>query len=308
MTSITEPLQLLHMDLFGPMNVMSMSKKRYALVIVDNFSRYSWVLFLNSKDETPKHNIDHIKKIELEANLPARKIRSDNGTKLKNAILYEFCTEKGISRQYSAPRTPQQNRVVERKNRTLVEAAITMLNEAKLPMYFWAELVNTTCYTQNRTQINQDHNKTSYKIMANKKPTVKYFHVFGAKFFTLKDDEQLGKFESKAHEGIFLGYSLESKAYRVYVIDHKKVIESMNVTFDDNKFPSIQIKDTTETLKFDNMILEDSDNEEPDVAEERQENDVNNDDAELTIGNIGGNSGNIGYEMGSTSHQSSSLG
>ena len=155
-----------------------------------------------------------------------------------------------------------------------------------LPLYFWAEVVNTACYTQNRTLINKDHNKTSYEIMANKKPTVKYFHVFGAKCFTLKDDEQLGKFESKAHEGIFLGYSLESKSYRVYVIDHKKLIESMNVTFDDNKLPSIQVKDTTETLKFDNLILEDSDNEEPEATEDGQENDANNDDTELTSGNM----------------------
>ena len=106
------------------------------------------------------------------------------------------------------------------------------------------------------------------------------------------------------NEGIFLGYSLDSKAYRVYVIDHKKVIESMNVTFDDNKLPSIQIKDTTKTLKFDDLILEDNDNEEPDVVEEHQENDINNDDTELNSGN----SGNTGYEMGSTSHQSNSSG
>ena len=231
------------------------SRKWYALVIVDDFSKYTWVLFFNTKDETPKMITDHIKRIELEVNLPVKKIRLDNGTEFKNAILNEFYTDKEISRQFSAPRTPQQNVVVERKNGTLVEAARTMLNEAKLSMYFWAEAVNTTCYTQNRTLINKDHNKTSYEIMANKKPTVKYFHVFGAKCFTLKDDEQLGKFESKAHEGIFLGYSLESKAYRVYVIDRKKVIESMNVTFDDNKLPSIQDEDNTETLKFYNLIL-----------------------------------------------------
>ena len=144
--------------------------------------------------------------------------------------------------------------------------------------------------------------------MANKKPTVKYFHVFGAKCFTLKNEEHLGKFESKAHERIFLGYSLESKAYRVYAIDHKKVIESMNGTFDDNKLPSIQIKDTTETLKFDNLILEDSDDEEPNAAEDHKENDVNNDDREPISGNDGGNSGNTGNELGSSSHQSSSLG
>ena len=122
-TSITEPLQLLHMDLFGPVNVMSLSWKWYALVIVDDFSKYMWVLFLNTKDETLKLIIDHIKKIELEANLPVKKIRLDNGSELKNAIFNEFCTEKGISRQYSAPRTPQQNGVVESKNRTLVEAS-----------------------------------------------------------------------------------------------------------------------------------------------------------------------------------------
>ena len=305
MTNIIEPLQLLHMDLFGPVNVMSLSRKRYALVIVGNFSKYTWVLFLNSKDKTPKMIIDHLKRIELEANLPVRKIMSDNGIEFKNAILNEFCTDKGISHQYSAPRTPQQNGVVERKNKTLVEAARTMLNEAKMPLYFLAEAVNTTCYTQNRTLINKYHNKTSYEIMANKKLTVKYFHVFGAKCFTLKDDEQLEKFESKAHEGIFLGYSVESKAYRVYVIDHKKVIESMNVTFDDNNLPSIQAEDNTETLKFDNLILEGSDIEEPEAAEDRQKNDTNYDVNEPSSGNDGESSENTGFEMGSSSHQSS---
>ena len=112
--------------------------------------------------------------------------------------------EKGISRQYSAPRTPQQNGVVERKNRTLVEAARTMLNEANLHMYFWAEVVSTTCYTQNRTLINKMHEKTPYELMANKKPSVKYFHVFGGKCYVLKDDEHLGKFDVKDEEGIFL--------------------------------------------------------------------------------------------------------
>ena len=131
--------------------------------------------------------------------------------------------------------------------------------------------------------------------------------MFGAKCCTLKDDEQLGKFESKAHRGIFLGYSLEYKAYRVYVINHKKVIESNECDFWWQQAPkSFKKKDTTETLKFDNLILEDSDKEEPDVAEERQENDVNNDDTELTSGNVGGNSWNTGYEMCSTFLQSSS--
>ena len=137
---ITEPLQLIHMDLFGPVKVMSMSKKRYALVIVDDYSKYTWVLFLHSKDETPQMVIDHLMLIELDSKVPVRAIRSDNGNEFKNQLLNDFCSDKGISRQYSAPRTPQQNGVVERKNRTLIEAARTMLSESRLPMYFWVKL------------------------------------------------------------------------------------------------------------------------------------------------------------------------
>ena len=122
---ITEPLKLLHMDLFGPISVMSMSKKRYALVIVDDYSMYTWVLFLHSKDKTSQMVIDHVKLIELDSKCPVIAIRSNNSTKFKNAVLNDFCADKGISRQYSSTRTPQQNGVVERKNRTLIEAART---------------------------------------------------------------------------------------------------------------------------------------------------------------------------------------
>ena len=123
----------------------------------------------------------------------------------------DFCADKRISRQYSAPRTPQYNGVVERKNCTLIEAARTMLSESKLPMYFWAEAVNTTCYTQNRTLIKKYLMKTPYEIMNDKKPTLKYFYVFGAKCFMLKVGyDRRGKFEAKEHEAVFVGYSRRS--------------------------------------------------------------------------------------------------
>ena len=302
MTSITEPLQLIHMDLFGPVNVMSLSRKRYALVMVDDYSKYTWVLFIQSKDEATQLIIDHIKKIEVEAKLPVRTIRSDNGTEFKNAVLNDFCSEKGISRQYSAPRTPQQNGVVERKNRTLVEAARTMLSESKLPTYFWAEAVNTACYTQNRTLINKDHEKTPYELMANKKPTLKYFHVFGAKCFVLKDGEHLGKFDAKADEGIFLGYSLESKAFRVYVIEDKKVLESFNVTFDDTKRPGLQTGENSESLVFENLSGDLSDNEEvPEVVTV-----INNNDNDNDSGQSGDQSGDPQNSTGSTSQSTES--
>ncbi|XP_074374207.1 uncharacterized protein LOC141714594 [Apium graveolens] len=239
-SDIAEPLQLLHMDLFGPVN-----------------------------DEAAEMIIDHINKIELEAGMPVRYIRSDNGTEFRNANLNDFCVEKGISRQYSAPRTPQHNGVVERKKRTLVEAARTMLNEANLPTYFWAEAVSTACYTQNRTLFNKMFEKTPYELMANKKPSVSYFHVFGGKCYVLKDDEHLGKFDAKAEEGIFLGYSLESKAYRVFVIDDIKVVESLNVTFDDTKLPSIQKEDNNDHLSVEDLF---DDEDEPEFIPNRDSN------------------------------------
>ena len=275
-SAITEPLQLIHMDLFGPVNVMSMSKKRYALVIVDDYSKYTWVLFLHSKDETPQLVIDHLKLIELDSKFPVRAIRSDNGTEFKNALLNDFCSNKGISRQYSTSITPQQNGVVERKNSTLIEAARTMLSESRLPMYFWAEAINTACYTQNRTLIKQDLMKTPYMIMNDKKPTLKYFHVFGPKCFVLKDgDDRRGKFEAKAHEAVFVVYSRRS--YRVHIIGQHQVKKSVNVIFDGTILPNIQTEDASEKLKFNNLPNPDSDDDDTQPEIVADVNNVNND-------------------------------
>ncbi|KAI3669337.1 hypothetical protein L6452_40570 [Arctium lappa] len=140
----------------------------------------------------------------------------------------------GISHQYSAARTPQQNGVVERRNRTLVEAAQTMLNQSDLPLFLWAEAVSTACHTQNRSMIHRQFQKTPYALINNRTPTIKNFHVFGCKSFILNDRENLNKFSAKADEGIFIGYSSTSTAYRVYLKMSKTVIESVNVTFDED--------------------------------------------------------------------------
>ena len=237
--------------------------------------------------------IDNLKLIELDSKAPVRAIRSDNGTEFKNQLLNDFCSDKGISRQYSAPRTPQQNGVVERKNRTLIEAARTMLSESRLPMYFWAEAVNTACYTQNRTLINKDLMKTPYDIMNDKKPTLKYFHVFSAKCFVLKDgDDRRGKFEAKAHKVVFVGYSRRS--YIVYIIRQHQVKESVNVTFDDIKLPNIQTEDASEKLKFNNLSDLYSDDEYTQPETVVDDNNVNND------GDHGEGGGNIDLNGEST--------
>ncbi|KAL8127724.1 hypothetical protein AgCh_014592 [Apium graveolens] len=154
-SSILEPYHLLHVDLFGPVNVMSIAKKKYALVIVDEFTRYTWMYVLHTKSETASILIDHVKYLDKLVKDSVKTIRSDNGIEFKNLIMEEFCKNHVIKQEFSSPGTPQQNGVVERKNRTLIEAARTILEEAKLPTYFWAEAVHTACFTQNATLINK---------------------------------------------------------------------------------------------------------------------------------------------------------
>ncbi|GJT41588.1 putative ribonuclease H-like domain-containing protein [Tanacetum coccineum] len=151
---ITEPLHTLHMDLFGPTSVKSINHASYCLVITDDYTRFSWVFFLASKDETSGILQNFIRQIENQLNHRVKIIRSDNGTEFKNRDMLEFCRNKGIKQEYSNARTLQQNGVAERMNRTLIEAARTMLADSLLPTTFWAEAVSTACYVLNRNQTN----------------------------------------------------------------------------------------------------------------------------------------------------------
>ncbi|GJV28441.1 putative ribonuclease H-like domain-containing protein [Tanacetum coccineum] len=162
---IRKPLELLHMDLFGPVSVESINKKRYCLVVTDDFSRFSWVFFLATKDETSEILCNLIIGLEKQLNHNVKIIRCDNGTEFKNHAMNEFCAKKGIKREFSVARTPQQNGVAERKNRTLIEAARTMLADSLLPIPFWAEAVNTACYVLNRVLVTKPQNKTPYELL-----------------------------------------------------------------------------------------------------------------------------------------------
>ncbi|KAL8110097.1 hypothetical protein AgCh_025993 [Apium graveolens] len=208
-STIEEPLQLLHMDLFGPVNVLSISRKRFCLVIVVDFSKFSWIYFLKSKDKASEIIINHIRQVNNHPDFKVRRIRSDNGTEFKNSVMGVFCEENGILHEFSAARTPQQNGVVERKNISLIEDARTMLEESKLPTYFWAEAVNTACYTHNIFLVNQARCMTPYQLFKNKKPTLNFLHVFGCKCYILRNQtDQNGKFDAKVDEGIFVGYAV----------------------------------------------------------------------------------------------------
>ncbi|GKD75094.1 retrovirus-related pol polyprotein from transposon TNT 1-94 [Tanacetum coccineum] len=194
----TRCLELLHMDLFGPSFVQSYGGNRYTLVIVDDYSR-----------------------------------------EFDNEVQFgEFCNANGITHNFSAPRTPQSNGVVERKNRTLQEMSRTMLNEQSLPQKFWCNAVDTSTYILNRILIRAILGKTPYKLLRGRKHTLDYFRVFGSKCFILNTKDHLKKFDRKSYEGIFLGYSQNSKAYIILNKHTRKVEESLNVTFDETPPPS----------------------------------------------------------------------
>ncbi|GJY50543.1 retrovirus-related pol polyprotein from transposon TNT 1-94, partial [Tanacetum coccineum] len=139
----------------------------------------------------------------------------------------------GIMQQFSTARTPQQNRVVERRNRTLVKAARIMLIFSRLPEFLWAEAVATTCFTQNRSTIHPRHNKTPYELLQGRKPNVGYFHVFGSLCYPTNDRDDLGKMNLKAYIGVFIGYSETSRGFRIYNRRTKKIMETIHVKFDE---------------------------------------------------------------------------
>ncbi|GJW21363.1 retrovirus-related pol polyprotein from transposon TNT 1-94 [Tanacetum coccineum] len=163
-----EKFYLLHMDLCGPMHVTSVNGKKYILVIVDDYSRFTWVKFLRSKNKAPEF------------------------------IINEYYEKVDISHETTVARSPQQNGVVERRNRTLIEAARTMLIYAKALLFLWAEAVATACYTQNCSIIRLRHGKTPYELLHDKSPDLSFFHVFGALCYPTNDNENLGKLKPKA--------------------------------------------------------------------------------------------------------------
>ncbi|GKC19433.1 retrovirus-related pol polyprotein from transposon TNT 1-94 [Tanacetum coccineum] len=196
-------LRILHMDLCGLMRVESFNGKKYVLVIVDDCSRYTWTHFLRSKDETPEVLIDFLTLVQRGLHAQVRTVRTDKGT------------------------------VVERRNRTLVEAARTMLSAAKVLFFFWVEAIATTCFTQNRSLVIPQHEKTPYHIINGQKPSVKFFHIFGSLCYIVNDGENLDKMKEKGDACIFIGYSTQSGAYRVYNKRTKVIVKTIHVNFDE---------------------------------------------------------------------------
>ncbi|GJV53761.1 putative ribonuclease H-like domain-containing protein [Tanacetum coccineum] len=228
---IRKPLELLHMDLFRPVSGESINKKRYCLVVADDFSRFSWVFFLATMDETSEILCNLIIGLENQSSHNVKIIRCDNGTEFKNHAMNEFCAKKGIKMEFSVARTLQQNGVAERKNRTLIKAARTMLADLLLPIPFWAEAVKTACYVLNRVLVIKPQNKTPYELLIGKSHSISFMRPFGCPLTILNTLDSLGKFDGKSDEGYLLGYSTSSKAFRVYNKRTKRVEENLHINF-----------------------------------------------------------------------------
>nr|GEY23645.1 hypothetical protein [Tanacetum cinerariifolium] len=182
--SVTKPLYTLHMDLSGPTSTF----------------------FLKTRDETSGIFRNFITEIENLKELKVKIIRCDNKGEFRNKEMNDFCSRKGIKREFSNARTPQQNGVAERRNRTLIEAARTMLADAKLLVTFWAEAVNTACYIQNKVLVNKSQNKTPYELFNGKTPAIGFLKPFGCHVMILNTLDNLRKFKAKGDEGYFIGY------------------------------------------------------------------------------------------------------
>nr|GEW37405.1 hypothetical protein [Tanacetum cinerariifolium] len=193
-------------------------------IVTDDFSRFTWTFFLRTKDETSGILRNFITEIENLKDLKVEIIRCDNGGEFKNKEMNEFCTMKGIKREFSNARTPQQNGIAERRNRTLIEVARTMLADAKLPVTFWAGAVNTACYVQNRVLVNKSQNKTLYELFHSRTHAIGFLRPFGCHVMILNTLDHLGKFDAKRDE-----------AFRVFNKRTKKVEENLHVDFLENK-------------------------------------------------------------------------
>ncbi|GJS43532.1 putative ribonuclease H-like domain-containing protein [Tanacetum coccineum] len=209
--SITQPLLMLHMNLFGPTFMSILMNKKYCLVVTDDYSRFTWVFYLATKDETSGILKSFINEIENLVDKKVKIIRCHNGTEFKNRVMSEFYEKKGIKREFSIARTPQQNDVAKRRNRTLIEAARTMVLVVK------------------------PHNKTLYELVRGRTPGLSFMRPFGCHVTILNTLDYLGKFDCKSDDGFFVGYSLNSKAFRVYNIRTRKVEENLHIRFLEDK-------------------------------------------------------------------------
>jgi hypothetical protein len=204
-----------------------------------------------------------------------KKVRSDNGSEFKNDRIDEYCDDKGIKHEFSSKYTPEQNGIVERKNMTLIDTARSMLAEYNVSDSYWVEAINTACHASNRLYCHKLLKKNPFELLIGRKPNISYFNVFGFKCYILRKRSRLYKFEKKCDEGFLLGYSSNSKAYRVFNKTHGIIEEAYDVEFnetngsqDENEnfddVGGIQLRNATKTTAIGEIKPKEEDDDDDD--------------------------------------------
>ena len=241
------PLELVHMDVCGPLHVPSVGGCRYFATLLDDYSKMSVVRPIAYKSQVPSVVRETLVMLENQCGHKVQRVRSDNGTEYLNNELGSFLRERGIVHETTAPYTPEQNGAAERLNRTLVERVRAMLSDARLEFDLWADAVITASYIRNRSPA-AGRDKTPYELFLGKVPDVSHMRVFGARAFVHVPKELRRKLEPVAREGVFIGYAPNSKAYRILMHDNDRVEVSRNVVFDERSLkgtksePSMQVE------------------------------------------------------------------
>ncbi|UYV64679.1 hypothetical protein LAZ67_3001645 [Cordylochernes scorpioides] len=248
----TRPLDLIHIDLIGPIQEESIGGAKYVLTLVDDFSRKIFVEFLSSKLETFDIIRSFIEEIEKEKEIKVKQLRSDNGKEFTNHQMTQYLKGKGIKHQLTNVYTPQQNGFSERYNRTLIEGTRALLIDSQLPLRYWAETMSTFAYLKNRTPCKKLGWITPEERFSNRKPTVAHLKIFGCIAYYYVHKHKRGKFQPTAKAGIFVGYSSTRKAWRLIDPENENVIETRDVKFLENKLGKeiLNKNDSDDTQKY----------------------------------------------------------
>ena len=232
----TQPLELIHSDVCGPMNVTSVGGSRYFVTFIDDCTHYTTVYMLKKKSEVLDKFKEFVESSERLIGKQVKKLRSDNGGEYISEEFAEYCKSRGILHEVTVPYTPQQNGVAERMNRTIIDTVRSMLHHGNLPLSFWAEAVSTANYIRNRSPTSCLKEKTPHECWYDEKPDVSHFKVFGCNAFVHVPDQKRSKLDKKSMHCIFVGYPFGCKGYKLYNPETKQMIRSRDVIFLENSF------------------------------------------------------------------------
>ena len=239
-----QPLELIHSDVCGPMSTGSVGGSKYFVTFIDDYSRYTVLYTMKAKSETLSKFKEYVAYMEnatghkVQKLRTIKRLRSDNGGEYTSNEFNQYCREKGIQREFTIPHSPQQNGVSERMNRTILDLARSMLHHANLGHEFWAEAVATAVYIRNRSPTSKLKDKTPFESWFEKKPTVNHLRVFGCKAMVhVPSEKQKGKLDKRSMQCIFVGYPMDSKGYKLFNPETRKMIRSNDVLFFEDEFP-----------------------------------------------------------------------